>query len=116
MEGYGSDSRTATEVGHGYVTAAMSGALTAKAVEPTPPLQSEVRNLERSIHRLDQLLSQLAGRIEPVCREVPPSPVTNGAEARARANSGLGSQLGAYADQIDGLSARISGLLHRCEL
>lgn len=89
----------------------------AKSVEPTPPMQSEVRNLERSIHRLDAVLSQLAGRMEPVCRTEPPSPRMDGAtEARARAASGLGSQIASYADQIDGLSSRVTGLLQRCEL
>lgn len=89
----------------------------AKSAEPTPPLASEMRNLERSIKRLDQAISQLAGRIEPVCRVEPPSTLGGGAqEARARAASGLGSQVGASADQIDGLTARVSGLLQRCEL
>lgn len=96
---------------------ALAGAMIAKSAEPTPPMASEMRNLERSIKRLDQVISQLAGRIEPVCRVEPPS--TLGAiaqEARARAASGLGSQVGSCADQIDGLTARVQGLLQRCEL
>lgn len=94
-----------------------AGAMLAKTAEPTPPLASEMRNLERSIKRLDQVISQLAGRIEPVCRVEPPTALGNGAqEARARAASGLGSQVGIAADQIDGLTNRVTGLLQRCEL
>lgn len=97
----------------------MSGAVSAqmKVAEPTPPMASEMRNLERSIKRLDSAISQLAGRLEPVCRIEPPSAIGTGAqEARARAASGLGSQIAASADQIDGLSLRVTGLLQRCEL
>lgn len=109
MEGYGSD----------FNGGAMSGACLGqpKSVEPTPPMASEVRNLERSIKRLDGVISQLAGRIEPVCRVEPPTTLGNGAqEARTRAASGLGNQIAASADQIDGLALRVTGLLQRCEL
>lgn len=83
---------------------------------PMSPVPSELRNLERSIARLDKAIAQLAGRIEPVCRVEPPSPVGNGADQRSRAASGLGGQIAAYADQIDGLALRVTGVLNRCEL
>lgn len=112
--GYESDFTPEREKFSGGLSGAM---LTAKSVEPTPPMASEMRNLERSIKRLDQAISQLAGRIEPVCRVEPPTAVGNGGtEARARAASGLGSQVGSAADQIDGLTNRVTGLLQRCEL
>jgi hypothetical protein len=116
MESYGSQGDFVTDrfAGGGGT---LAGAMVAKSsTEPIPPVAGELRNLERSIKRLDQALSQLAGRIEPVCRVEPPSPVGNGVEARARANSGLGSQVAGYADQIDGLALRVDGLLRRCEL
>jgi len=99
------------------VGGAVSGVMVAKDIAPTPPMQSALHNIERSIHRLDDLLGQLAGRIAPVCRVEPPSAIGNGVETRApRANSSIGSQVWSYADQIDALSARVSDLLNRCEL
>lgn len=121
MEGYGyvktASEFTSDRCNGGTLTGAVAAQMTVKSIEPTPPMQSELQNMERSIERLDSILSRLAGRIEPVCHVEPPSPIGNaGAETRARANSGLGSQIGSYADQIDGLSARMDGLLRRCEL
>jgi hypothetical protein len=110
--GYQSDFVPETFSGSGSPVSGMI----AKSVEPTPPMQSEMRNLERSIKRLDQALSQLAGRVEPVCRVEPPSTLNGAQEARPRAASGLGSQIGAASDQIEGLTQRVNGLLQRCEL
>lgn len=86
--------------------------------KPISPVQSEMRNLERAISRLDTMIAQLAGRVEPVCFAEGPSTLglNTPGEVRARANSGLGGHIASCSDQVDGLSIRVSGLLKRCEL
>lgn len=111
----GYESEFVPEKFNGGVSGVTSGQM--KVAEPTPPMASEMRNMERSIKRLDSVISQLAGRLGPVCRVEPPSAnVSTPDVARARAASGLGSQIAASADQIDGLSLRVTDLLQRCEL